>query len=252
MDHLVLSAEGIGPTLGVQSPSEESRGLFLSRFDARNFAAPKPARGFGVQLYQFPGPGDQSHFVAASFSEMLPRQQNRVMLDPLVKDAWGIPALRIECAHSDAEFARVREQSVALSELIKLFAVRSIRVDEAPAAPGSANHECGTARMGTDPINSVLDPNNQCWEAKGLYVTDGASFPSQGHQNPTLRSSHSPRARAITPCETSTGKSVAGDPQQTINIVARQANASRRRLSPIDRCQYRDVGASLRSAWAAS
>ena len=186
MDHLVLSAEGIGPTLGVQSPSEESRGLFLSRFDARNFAAPKPARGFGVQLYQFPGPGDQSHFVAASFSEMLPRQQNRVMLDPLVKDAWGIPALRIECAHSDAEFARVREQSVALSELIKLFAVRSIRVDEAPAAPGSANHECGTARMGTDPINSVLDPNNQCWEAKGLYVTDGASFPSQGHQNPTL------------------------------------------------------------------
>jgi choline dehydrogenase-like flavoprotein len=32
----------------------------------------------------------------------------------------------------------------------------------------------------------VLDPNNQCWDAKGLYVTDAAAFPSQGLQNPTL------------------------------------------------------------------
>jgi choline dehydrogenase-like flavoprotein len=117
---------------------------------------------------------------------MLPRQQNRVMLDPLVKDAWGIPVLRIEFAHSDAELDRVREQSLTLSELIKLLDARSIRIDEAPAPPGSANHECGTARMGTDSTNSVLDPSNQCWDARGLYVTDGASFPSQGHQNPTL------------------------------------------------------------------
>ena len=47
-------------------------------------------------------------------------------------------------------------------------------------------HECGTARMGRSPENSVLDPYNQCWAARGLYVTDGASFPSQGTQNPTL------------------------------------------------------------------
>jgi choline dehydrogenase-like flavoprotein len=47
-------------------------------------------------------------------------------------------------------------------------------------------HECGTARMGNDPANSVLDPHNQCWDAQGLYVTDGACFSSQGNQNPTL------------------------------------------------------------------
>jgi len=40
--------------------------------------------------------------------------------------------------------------------------------------------------MGADPDSSVLDPFNQCWDAKGLYVTDGAAFPSQGAQNPTL------------------------------------------------------------------
>jgi choline dehydrogenase-like flavoprotein len=52
--------------------------------------------------------------------------------------------------------------------------------------PGTAIHECGTARMGSAPENSVVDPHNECWDARGLYVTDGSAFPSQGVQNPTL------------------------------------------------------------------
>ena len=40
--------------------------------------------------------------------------------------------------------------------------------------------------MGKSSESSVLDRHNQCWEAQGLYVTDGACFPSQGSQNPTL------------------------------------------------------------------
>jgi choline dehydrogenase-like flavoprotein len=40
--------------------------------------------------------------------------------------------------------------------------------------------------MGDSSATSVLDPDNQCWHVKGLYVTDGAAFPSQGTQNPTL------------------------------------------------------------------
>jgi choline dehydrogenase-like flavoprotein len=59
-------------------------------------------------------------------------------------------------------------------------------MDQVPAPPGIAIHESGTARMGSDPENSVLDPHNQCWDAQGLYLTDAASFPSQGFQNPTL------------------------------------------------------------------
>jgi choline dehydrogenase-like flavoprotein len=40
--------------------------------------------------------------------------------------------------------------------------------------------------MGESPADSVLDRHSQCWEARGLYVTDASSFPSQGAQNPTL------------------------------------------------------------------
>jgi choline dehydrogenase-like flavoprotein len=44
----------------------------------------------------------------------------------------------------------------------------------------------GTARMGVDPKTSVLDSFCRSWDVKNLFVADGASFPSQGVQNPTL------------------------------------------------------------------
>jgi choline dehydrogenase-like flavoprotein len=137
-------------------------------------------------LYQTPARGQRSYFNAASFAEMLPQPENRVTLDPERRDAWGIPVLRIDCAHGDGELIRAREQIAALRELAKVVGVTLTEIDEAPGPPGIAIHECGTARMGSDPASSVLDPHNQCWEAQGLYVTDGACFPSQGSQNPTL------------------------------------------------------------------
>jgi choline dehydrogenase-like flavoprotein len=186
MDHVVVRAEGFGPLKSSGPPPEPGRCLYLPRFDARESAAPDAGRGYGVQVYQIPVGGARSYFVAASFSEMLPRWENRVTLDSNRRDAWGIPILRIDCAYSDADLARARDQSQAMRELAELTDVAHIRIDEVPGPPGSAFHECGTARMGTDPGNSVLDVNNQCWDARGLYVTDGACFPSQGSQNPTL------------------------------------------------------------------
>jgi choline dehydrogenase-like flavoprotein len=32
----------------------------------------------------------------------------------------------------------------------------------------------------------VLNSHNQSWDVGNLFVTDGASFPSSGFQNPTL------------------------------------------------------------------
>jgi choline dehydrogenase-like flavoprotein len=185
MDHVRLRAQGQGPPL-LLGLSEEGRCLYLPRFDARELSVPCPGRGFGVQLNQTSASGGPSHFIAASFAEMLPRPENRVTLDPEQRDAWGIPVLRINCRHGQAELDRAREQIAALRALAEVAGVTLTEIDEAPAPPGSANHECGTARMGRDPATSVLNPHNECWEAQGLYVTDGSCLPSQGTQNPTL------------------------------------------------------------------
>jgi len=184
MDHVFVRVAGERPARSTGPALEAGRCLYLPRFDARDWPAPGPGRGFGVQIIQTSADG--GGFTAASFGEMLPRLENRVTLDPKRRDAWGIPALHIDCSHSQAELDRARDQTSALRELAEVAGVTLTQIDEAPRSPGCASHECGTARMGSDPTNSVLDPNNECWEARGLYVTDAACFPSQGTQNPTL------------------------------------------------------------------
>ena len=53
-------------------------------------------------------------------------------------------------------------------------------------AIGHGIHEMGTARMGRDPKTSVLNEWNQVWDAKNVFVTDGACMTSSACQNPSL------------------------------------------------------------------
>jgi len=65
--------------------------------------------------------------------------------------------------------------------------MRRIEKKLTPAAPpGYYIHEVGGARMGTSPENSVVNADNQCWEAPNVLVTDGACWTSSGWQSPTL------------------------------------------------------------------
>jgi choline dehydrogenase-like flavoprotein len=52
--------------------------------------------------------------------------------------------------------------------------------------PGMGIHEMGTARMGKDPKTSVLNANNQVWDAPNVFVTDGSCMTSASCVNPSL------------------------------------------------------------------
>ena len=47
-----------------------------------------------------------------------------------------------------------------------------------------ATHLFGTARMGSDPRDAVVDPRFECHAAKGLYVVDSSVFPTNLGVNP--------------------------------------------------------------------
>jgi choline dehydrogenase-like flavoprotein len=53
-------------------------------------------------------------------------------------------------------------------------------------AIGAAIHECGGARMGSDPARSVLNEFNQSWDVPNLFVTDASCYTSAGAVGPTL------------------------------------------------------------------
>lgn len=120
--------------------------------------------------------------------EMLPRYENSVSLHPTKKDKWGIPQLHIDCTWSQNEKLMMQDaQETAAHMLTKigLTEINSFNGVET-ANPGLAIHEVGTARMGRDPKNSVLNAYNQCHDVDNLFVTDGSSFCSSAVQNPSL------------------------------------------------------------------
>jgi choline dehydrogenase-like flavoprotein len=52
--------------------------------------------------------------------------------------------------------------------------------------PGEGIHEMGTARMGDDPTQSVLNAYNQAHDVPNLFVTDGSFMTSSSCVNPSL------------------------------------------------------------------
>jgi choline dehydrogenase-like flavoprotein len=120
------------------------------------------------------------------FGECLPRPENRISLDPVKRDKWGIPALRISCAWSDNERAALRDMSVTAAEMLEAAGAVDVSSYVQDNPPGLTIHEMGTARMGRDPSTSVLNGWNQAHDVPNLFVTDGACMTSSANQNPSI------------------------------------------------------------------
>jgi choline dehydrogenase-like flavoprotein len=120
------------------------------------------------------------------FGEMLPRHENYVELDPHLVDAWGIPALRVNCTYSENEHKMQDDMVVSATEMLEALGATDIHPYKEDNPPGLVIHETGTARMGRDPKTSVLNSHNQVWDAPNVFVTDGACMPSTANQNPSI------------------------------------------------------------------
>lgn len=127
------------------------------------------------------------YFGITAQGECLPDYNNFVELDPQVKDAWGIPALRIHASYGENERAMARAMRQDVLEILEAMKLENTRPPrENLSVFGKNIHECGTARMGLDPKKSVLDRCNRVHDVKNVLVTDGAAFVTQGPYEPTL------------------------------------------------------------------
>jgi choline dehydrogenase-like flavoprotein len=211
-----IGASGFFPVLtGRDSVNEDGKaaGLFVPRFRNldKDSKHPRFIRGYGFEcgsaMGDFPwvaknaslAPGFGSDYKSKvrhyypSFvwmttrAEMLARFENYVEIDPDgVVDAWGIPVLKVHIQHSDNEREMARDAAAASEEILRAAGAEVLSTGGRITAPGRIIHELGTARMGSDPKKSVVNNFNQCWDAKNVFVTDGAAFVSSANQNPTL------------------------------------------------------------------
>jgi choline dehydrogenase-like flavoprotein len=120
-----------------------------------------------------------------AFGEVLSRFENFVEIDPQVKDAWGIPALRFSFKFGENEKKMAADMAATAKEMFEEAGIEILSSDDRIKTEGWSIHELGTARMGADPKTSVLNQYQQSHDVANLFVVDGSSHVNAGCQNPT-------------------------------------------------------------------
>jgi choline dehydrogenase-like flavoprotein len=122
--------------------------------------------------------------------EMIANDKSFCRIDPVAKDRFGIPVLQFSFAWSDNELNQVTHFQTEMRKLIDRLGGELIAEPAAPAKAiskgGEIIHEVGTARMGSDPKDSVTDAFGRTWDVDNLYLMDGSVFASKAHKNPTI------------------------------------------------------------------
>jgi choline dehydrogenase-like flavoprotein len=103
-----------------------------------------------------------------------------------VKDKWGLPVLKFDCEIGENEQMMRKDMTAEMAEMLESSGVKDVRTYDGGYSPGMGIHEMGTARMGRDPKTSVLNGNNQVWDALNVFVTDGSGMTSAAAVNPSL------------------------------------------------------------------
>jgi len=130
-----------------------------------------------------PGPWTMG---AGAFGEILPYHDNQITLDKDKKDKWGLPVLSFDCEIRENEKKMRLDMMEDAKEMLEVAGLKNVKSFDNDYAMGMGIHEMGTARMGRDPKTSVLNKNNQMWDAPNVFITDGACMTSAACQNPSL------------------------------------------------------------------
>ncbi|WP_353184106.1 GMC family oxidoreductase [Parapedobacter lycopersici] len=120
------------------------------------------------------------------FGEILPYHENKVYLSKNVRDKWGLPVLVMDAEIKENERAIIEDIVKEASEMLTIAGATDVQERKTPFYLGQGIHEMGAARMGRDPKTSVLNAYNQVWDAKNVFVTDGAAMTSAACVNPSL------------------------------------------------------------------
>ncbi|MDP9079271.1 MAG: GMC family oxidoreductase [Bacteroidota bacterium] len=120
------------------------------------------------------------------FGETLPYHENKITLDKTKKDKWGLNILSFDVEVKDNEKKMRIDMANDAKEMLEAAGLKNVNSFTSNGVLGRGIHEMGTARMGRDAKTSVLNEWNQVWDAKNVFVTDGAAMASSACQNPSL------------------------------------------------------------------
>jgi choline dehydrogenase-like flavoprotein len=116
----------------------------------------------------------------------LAQYRNSISLDPDVKDAWGLPAIRVTFDFHPDDVATLNWMMTKQKAILEAAGAQRIwtqPLDLAGMAPSV--HLIGTCRMGNDPQRSVVNSQSRAHDVPNLFVVDGSNLVTSGRQQPT-------------------------------------------------------------------
>ncbi len=163
-------------------------------------------RGYTIQLLKSPGPIESFHYLKkfkkinfgksffndlfayygktiplAIICEDTPNKNNFIQLDHKNKDSDGMPGIKINYRLSKNSKKMLTHGIYHCKKLLNIAGAKSIKAFGPVKNTGW--HLVGTAKMGTNKNNSVVNKFGQCHDIKNLFIIDSSIFPSSSGVN---------------------------------------------------------------------
>jgi choline dehydrogenase-like flavoprotein len=195
-DHDTYDDMGPGASIAVMDYNHGTPGLVGGGMLANEFIrlpihmvdrVPKDTPRWGLAHKQAMRAWHKRSIVIMGPTQQIPTADARVILDPAVKDQWGLPVARIQgnCHPHTFEIGAVQSQR-AEAWLKEAGAIFTSRTGGKPATISAGQHQAGTCRMGNDPQSSVVNRNCQLHDVDNVFVIDGSVHVNNGGFNPVL------------------------------------------------------------------
>lgn len=123
--------------------------------------------------------------------EQQPNPSSRVTLGQ-EPDALGVPRICIDWRYTAIDIDTVGRAMALLADDLRRDGIGELKYDAASVESeitrygAYGGHHIGTARMGNDPRESVVDANCRVHGVRNLFVAGTAVFPTSSQANPTL------------------------------------------------------------------
>ncbi len=118
----------------------------------------------------------------------IPNPKARVVLDPEVRDRWGLPVVRLRGRIHPACLEPAKMLCERAEEWVEAAGAEHVRSWTAADPEGltGGQHQAGTCRMGNDPRTSVTDSSGRVHGHENLYIADASLHVTNGGFNPAL------------------------------------------------------------------
>jgi choline dehydrogenase-like flavoprotein len=212
-EQIRFAIRGFAPELiGTEVRNDDGIGgahIYMPRFNHRDGRKRDYIRGFGCQFWYTGAQTDLSYAKSLPgfglefkkavkerypallnlhpFGETLPKAENRITVKGSPVDQYGVPIARINYSSGDNEHRMSKDMYATMLEILHAAKAEIVPYKTGYLEPnGSAIHEHGTCRMGTDRKRSALNSFCQMHDVKNVFVVDGAAFTTASEKNPTL------------------------------------------------------------------